>query len=137
MQIRKILLPVDGSDHSLRATEEAIEFAKHFDAEILLLHCNEVFPNLKPHGDYSREVTQYANKILGPSRDLLQDNNIRYMERVMDGSPTQEIPEIAEREAVDLIVMGTRGANPLETLLLGSVTQRVLKLSKCRVLVVK
>ncbi len=137
MDIQKILLPVDGSVHSLRAVHEAAAFAKIFKAEILLLHCNEVFPNLKMKEDYVREVTEHANRVLGPARDILQDNGIRYMERVVDHAPTEAISDLAEREKVDMIVMATRGANPLQGLLLGSVTQRVLKTAPCRVLVVR
>lgn len=137
MDISKILLPVDGSEGSLHATKEAAELAKHFSSDVILLHCSLVFQNLKLKGDYAREAAESANKALGAARDILQDHGIRYMERVVDGSPTELIPDIAEREHVDVIVMSTRGTNPLQGLLLGSVTERVLKTAPCRVLVVR
>lgn len=137
MDISKILLPIDGSEHSVRAAQEAAAFAKFFKAEIILLHCTTVFPNLKLKSDYAREVADSANKALGPVRDVLQDHGIRYMERVVDISPTEAISDIAEREHVDMIIMSKRGVNPLQGLLLGSVTERVLKTAPCRVLVVK
>jgi nucleotide-binding universal stress UspA family protein len=137
MDIAKILLPVDGSEYSVRAAREAAEWAKIFKSDIILLHCSTVFPNLKLKGDYAREVAESANKALGPARDVLQDNGIRYMERVVDGSPGEEIVGIAEREKVDMIVMAPRGVNPLQGLLLGSVTERVLKTAPCRVLIAR
>ena len=137
MDIRKILLPVDGSEAAQRAALDAADLAKTFSAEVLLLHCNEVFPNLRQPDEYSREVVRQANATLGPSRDVLQDYGVAYMERVVDGSPAHEIPRLAGAEQCDLIVMGTRGTNPLEGLLLGSVTQRVLKTAPCRIFVVK
>lgn len=137
MDIRKILLPVDGSPIALKATQEAADFAKAFNAEVLLLHCNEIFPNLKQQREYVQDVARHANAVLGPSRDILQDNEISYLERVLDGSASEEISAVAEKEHVDVIVMGSRGTNPLEGLFLGSVTHRVLKTAPCRVLVVR
>ncbi len=137
MDISKILLPVDGSEGSLRAAREAAEWAKLFKSEIILLHCSQVFQNLKLKGDYAREVADSANQALGGVRDVLQDNSIRYMERVVDGSPTEVIADLAEREKVDMIIMSKRGTNPLQGLLMGSVTERVLKVAPCRVLVVR
>ena len=137
MNIEKILLPVDGSDHSLRAAQGAIDLARKFNAEIIVLYCSETFQNLKQFKDFSLESLEYANKILEPVRTLMTDQGARYRERVVDNSPSEEIPRIAEKEKVDLIIMAPRGTNPLASILLGSVTTRVLKQAPCHVLVHK
>lgn len=137
MEIKRILLPVDGSKSSLTAAKEAASLAAMFKADILLMHCNQVFPNLKQHLDFAKEVAKLSNEVLGPARDVLQDHNIRFVERVVDGSPAEEIAEMARKEKCDMIVMGTRGKTILEGLMLGSVTQRVLKIAPCRVLVTR
>ena len=137
MNIEKILLPVDGSDHSLRAAQGAIDLAKKFDAEIIVLYCSETFQNLKQFKEFSLESLEYANKILEPVRTVMKEQNVRYRERVVDNSPSEEIPKIAEKEDVDLIIMAPRGTNPLASILLGSVTTRVLKQAPCHVLVHK
>lgn len=137
MDIRRILLPVDGSDISKRASIDAAKLAQLFQSEILLLHCNEITPTLRQPADYSREVVRQANQMLGPSRDILQDFSIAYMEQVVDGPPAQEIPRIAETEQCDLIVMGSTGSNAFEEFFLGSVAENVLKAAPCRVFVVK
>ena len=136
MKIKKILLPVDGSEYSLHAATEAIDLAKQFDAEIVILYCSETFQNLKQFKDFSLESLEYANKVLEPVRVLMQKHDAQYREQVVDNSPSEEIPKIAEKEKVDLIIMAPRGTNPLASILLGSVTTRVLKQAPCNVLVV-
>ncbi|MEZ0575680.1 universal stress protein [Halodesulfovibrio aestuarii] len=136
MEIKKILLPVDGSEYSSNAAEEAISLAKKFDAEIILLYCSETFQTLKQFKDFSVESIEYANKILAPVREMLKKAGARYIERVIDNSPSEEIPRVAKKENVDLIIMAPRGTNPLASILLGSVTTRVLKQLPCNVLVV-
>ena len=136
MEISKILLPVDGSDYSLHAAKEAASLCKKFDAEIILLYCSETFQNLKQFKDFSLESLEYANKVLEPVRKLLKSEEVRYVEYVIDNSPSEEIPRMAKNENVDLIIMAPRGTNPLASILLGSVTTRVLKQAPCNVLVV-
>jgi len=136
MEIKKILLPVDGSEYSLNAAAEAIDLAQKFSAEIILLYCSETFQNLKQFKDFSVESIEYANQVLTPVRELLDESEVVYIERVIDNSPSEEIPKMAEKEKVDLIIMAPRGTNPLASILLGSVTTRVLKQAPCNVLVV-
>jgi len=136
MEIKKILLPVDGSEYSLNAAAEAIDLAQKFSAEIILLYCSETFQNLKQFKDFSVESLEYANLVLSPVRDLLEKAEIKYTEHVIDNSPSEEIPRIAERHQADIIIMAPRGTNPLASILLGSVTTRVLKQAPCNVLVV-
>ncbi|SIN91860.1 universal stress protein [Halodesulfovibrio marinisediminis] len=136
MEIKKILLPVDGSDYSLNAAAEAIYLSKEFSAEIILLYCSETFQNLKQFKDFSKESLEIANQVLAPVREMMEEAGAHYLEHVIDSSPSEEIPRMAEREKVDLIVMAPRGTNPLASILLGSVTTRVLKQAPCNVLVV-
>ena len=136
MNISKILLPVDGSEYSLNAASEAADLSKKFDAKIILLYCSETFQNLKQFKDFSLESLEYANKVLEPVRTLLKEKDVDYIEHVIDNSPSEEIPRMAKQSNVDLIIMAPRGTNPLASILLGSVTTRVLKQAPCNVLVV-
>ena len=136
MEIKKILLPVDGSEFSLHAAREAVGLSKKFNAQLIVLYCSETFQNLKQFRDFSLESLEYANKVLDPVRELMKDAGVHYVEHVIDNSPSEEIPRTAEREGVDLIMMAPRGTNPLASILLGSVTTRVLKQAPCNVLVV-
>lgn len=140
MQIKRILVAVDGSDHSMHAVRYAMELAKQMEAEILLVHCHKPFPSMlgEPYFQHAVDkINEDARKLLEPYITLLEDSNITYVDRVLDGSPAENIANAATVEKSDLIVMGSRGLNDLEGLLLGSVTHRVLKIAPCPVLVIR
>ncbi len=62
MKIKKILNPIDGSEHSLRSTRYAIKFAKLLDADIILLHCHARFPIVLSE-PYFQQAVNEINKI--------------------------------------------------------------------------
>ena len=68
-----------------------------------------------------------SNELLDPYRKFLQDSGVDFVDRALEGPAAHEICEAAEIEKADMIVMGSRGRNDLEGLLLGSCTHRVLK----------
>ena len=140
MMIKKILVAVDGSEHSMHAARYAAELAMQMDAEIILIHCHKPFPAIlgEPYFQHAIDkINEEARKLLEPYVTLLKESNVTYADRVLDGSPAENITNAAVVEKVDLIVMGSRGLNDLEGLLLGSVTHRVLKTSPCPVLVIR
>jgi len=139
MKIQKILVPVDGSDHSVRATDYAIELAEAMNAEILLVHCHRRFPSVLGEPYYQKVVTDIldgANELLEPFRKQLQDADIPFTEKLMENPAGAAIVDVAAIEGCDLVVMGSRGRTDLEGLLLGSVTHRVLESAPCPVLVI-
>ncbi|NIO03028.1 MAG: universal stress protein [Proteobacteria bacterium] len=74
-------------------------------------------------GDYFRET---GVRILREAENEARGRGVKSVEsRLIEGDPTQEILEFARKNQVDMIVMGRRGTSPLETLLLGSVSQKV------------
>ncbi len=112
MQFKKILVPVDGSDHSMRAVEYALELAKLIDAEIFLLHCRKTLPAVLGEPYYQKAVDdlmEKSNELIEPYRDLFQEAGIQFTYRILEGPPTNIIPEVAETEECDMIVMGSRG----------------------------
>ncbi|MFP4315930.1 MAG: universal stress protein [Desulfovibrionales bacterium] len=140
MAYKKILLPVDGSDPSLRAATHASEIASKFRAEILLLHCQLAFPYAREGGVYaevSRRMQELADELLEPYRVMLDDAGISYSDRVLEGRPVDLIAEVAHIEKIDLIVMGSRGHSEIEGFFLGSATHRVLYRAECPVLVIR
>lgn len=140
MQIKKILVPVDGSGHSMRSARYAMELARLVDADIVILYCHKSFPVVLGEPYYQKAVddlTEKSNDLLEPFRDLFRNSGIKFTDRILAGSPHEIIPEVADIEKFDIIVMGSRGCTDLEGLLLGSVTHRVLHTAKCPVLIVK
>lgn len=140
MDQKKILMAIDGSEHSSKVLEKTIEYAKLLDAGVILVLCHEKFPvNL---GDPYREqhiasILRESEKLIEPFVQRLQSKNIPVEERLMEEPAGKMIPEIAKIESCDLIVMGSRGLSNLTSLILGSVTHRVLQTAPCSVLVVR
>jgi nucleotide-binding universal stress UspA family protein len=143
LEIRKILVPIDFSEHSRRALDEAIGFAKEFGAELHLLHCYQLHPSaLAPYGvvipeNLDRDLRMAALRRLSEWRDKANAQGVRVQEHVTGHFPSEEISALAETLGADLIVMGTRGMTGLKHVLLGSVAERTIRIAPCPVLTVK
>jgi nucleotide-binding universal stress UspA family protein len=141
----KILVAVDGSEASTEAADYAIEMAKNYNSELIALHIIlsdiTIFgPNTPPHLDEIRQEAQkYLDKIKEKiNKDNSNENKI-LLRTEMIGSATAVggIVSFAEKEKVDLIVMGTRGRSGFKKLLLGSVASAVVNYAHCPVMIVK
>ena len=139
MAYKRILLPVDGSEHSMHAVAHAAGLAK--GGEVVVITVLPPIPSVIG-GDARREAEQAvktdATLITKPVIDTLSRDNIKCSEKIVLNISTAEgIIETAEDLGCDLIIMGSRGRNELEGLFLGSVTHKVLTLAKVPVLVVR
>jgi nucleotide-binding universal stress UspA family protein len=141
MKYKKILLAVDGSEHSQRAAAAAADLATGKDAEILLLTCYNtgVVEDEQPFldaGQFSKLAAE-AKQVLKPYEDMLRARGIVFTPQVQSGIPESAITQVAKEEQCDLIVMGSRGLGKVMGLLLGSVTMTVVQKAPCSVLVVR
>ncbi|HEY0666381.1 MAG TPA: universal stress protein [Gallionella sp.] len=140
----KILIPVDGSANALRAVEHVISsVATLKDApQLLLLNVQwnvatgnvKLFINQQTIDDYYREQGMAALKAASAALDAA---GMPYQYHISVGTPAEAIAQYAEEQAVDQIVMGRQGQGGLQSLLLGSVVNKVLHLAKCPVLSVR
>ena len=135
MAYNRILLPVDGSEHSMHAVAHAVSLVRE-GGEIVVATVLPPIPNVIG-GDARKEaeeaVKNDASLITQPAKD-----NIACREKIVLHTSTAEgIIETAEDMKCDLIVMGSRGRSDIEGLLLGSVTHKVLTLATVPVLVVR
>lgn len=140
MAASKILIPVDGSSHSLRATQYAVKIAKRLETDILLIHCHKAFPVTLGEPYLQKAITKRledSNRLLQEYRDLLQAEGIAFEDRIFEGSPGSVICEAAKIEKCEMIIMGSRGRTDLQGLFLGSVAHRVLHTAPCPVMIVK
>ncbi len=140
MQINRIMVPVDGSEHATKAAGYATDMARLMNSEILLIHCHKPFPAILGEPYFQRAIDKILKKsgeLLDPYKKLVQDAKVTVTDRILEGPAARAICEVAKIEKIDLIVMGCRGRNDLEGLLLGSCTHRVLKTAPCPVLVVR
>lgn len=140
MDIRTILLPVDGSEHSRRATAYAIDLARVLNAEIVALHCQPPVPAYlgEPNfGQAEERRLAHAEALMAPVEARLRDGGTRFKTLIVEGAPGEAIADAIKAEHADLVVMGSKGKSDLQGLILGSVTHRVLHIASCPVLVVR
>lgn len=138
----KILLAVDGSDYSIRATEEVIKIWQSSSHPVQLevtyviqdvRNSEIVIQQVKPD-DMNRD----GELRIRPNEDKLQNANIPYTLTIeRGGDPGKVIANKANNDVFDLVVIGTRGLNGLQKLVVGSVSTDVIKRANCPVLVVK
>jgi nucleotide-binding universal stress UspA family protein len=140
MSQKKILVAVDGSEHSDKVLDTAIEYTKFLRAKVILVYCHKKFPTLlgEPlRNDSIFTILQNAEQLVAPFTKRLREAGVDFEERLMEEPAGAVIPNVAKIEKCNLVVMGCRGRTNLEGLLLGSVTNRVLHTAPCSVLVVK
>jgi len=138
LNIKKICLPVDFPNASLRLIHQAATLAHHFRSEIVMLHV--VTPQSHAAGvpqgsselanwDLLAEIIRRAQK--NRDQTLESELNGLTVHRIFaSGDPAQAIVETAQQEKVDLIMMPSRGYT-FNQFLLGSVTAKVLQVTEC------
>ena len=144
-QIESILCPVDFSEFSVNAYEYARSLAWHYKAKLFLQHV--LYPFHRSFAAYGSGTDSYekgCRQLRADAEEKLQEfvrrharTKIRPQCVVQDGWVTDQILSLAEAQAVNLIVMGTHGLRGIDRLMLGSVTERVLRRARCPVLVVR
>jgi len=140
MEIEKILLPVDGSDHSVKAAEYTLDFTESRGGDIILMYSHKPFPSFlgEPYfQEVHDRIMNRAREMLAPFVRMFVDSGVPVEERILEGAPGENICRVAGIEKCGLIIMGSRGFSDLKGLFLGSVTHRVLNGAPCPVLVVR
>lgn len=145
--MKRILIPVDFSDTSLNALNVACQMAARVDADVYLLHVNEMSPvvavsefdlansavNLEEYYKQLRTRMQdLKNNLL--EKEAFQQINIHTA--IREGRMISVITEMVDEEQIDLIVIGTLGASGWKEALIGSNTERVVRYANCPVLVI-
>ncbi|MBW2240992.1 MAG: universal stress protein [Deltaproteobacteria bacterium] len=143
VEIRRILVPIDFSEHAEPVLEWAAHLAKEHGSEIILLHAYHLpveFQQLEgaylPQ-DFWDTVKDEGQQGLATHAEALRARGIQVRPVVREGYPATVIEEEAASEGVDLIVLGTHGLSGLKHLLLGSIAERVVQKAPCPVLTVK
>lgn len=147
--MKKILIPIDGSDFSKRAMEKGKELAKAFDSEVVLMHVTnfdfvtypgvgvfEVGVNIP---DIMEELEEQGEKLLQEAKESFGDMKGKVETLLQKGGIAHMITEYCENNDVDMVVMGSEGlsASGIRSLLIGSVTSKVIHHVNVPVLVVK
>lgn len=145
LKIETILCPVDFSEYSARAYDYAYSLARHYGAKLYVEHVIQVlaaaypyynFPDVAANNIYW-DLNQSAETRLREMIDQHAVNGVPAEMVVHKGFVPESILTSAESNHVDLIVMGTHGRRGLDRLMMGSVTQAVLRRAPCPVLAVR
>jgi len=135
-----ILLAVDGSEHSVRATEEAIKIAALSSQSKIEVVFVAEFSKAKDdvlHAEGAAGIEVARRKKLAPVEEKLEAADVSYYVTILRGEPGPTIVEHANQKQVDLTIIGSRGLNSLQEMVLGSVSHKIAKRVKCPVLIVK
>jgi nucleotide-binding universal stress UspA family protein len=155
----RILVPLDGSDHSMHALKNAVQIAKNFKANVTLINVYSVTQpvvpapymttggtmGMTPTGYVPSEVfsrladahRQAGANMLANGKERAQAEGIQAETLLKEGHIVEEILRTASEGKYDLIVIGARGLSTIKEILLGSVSHGVVMHANCPVLVVK
>jgi len=151
LPFQRILVAVDGSEGSARASEVAVDLAERLDAQLFVLNVYRGYPEYmtlfprapSPSGDAIQAYESYARKaaleVVGRTLSMAEKKGVKAKPQTSGtvGSVVQAITDYAASEKIDLIVMGTRGMGGFKKMLLGSVSSGVVTHAQCAVLVVR
>jgi nucleotide-binding universal stress UspA family protein len=135
----KILLAVDGSEHSMNAADYAISFAIKYNSELILLYVIPVDLGLFGYSPPSIEEMKKVGQVFLDKIKLVAleiDKNIQVKTKLIASpSVVGGIVDFADKENIDLIVVGTKGRSGLKKLLLGSVASGIVNYAHCPVII--
>jgi nucleotide-binding universal stress UspA family protein len=149
---RPIMVPHDGTEMSDRALEKAIEFARAFGSEIIIVHIvdSRFVPPSATLGLISEKTalenakTQLVRILKAGAEIMIKDRIAKAKESGVSarfilgvGSPAEEIVSIANAEKVEMIVIGSRQLRGDKMITLGSVARRVSETASCPVMGVR
>jgi len=140
--IKKILIPTDGSDYSMRAAQYGISIAKMVGAQVVVIFVvDEIvldqISKITERETVERELKEDGKGYIEYVASLAEKERVASSTMIEKGRPFERIVHLAKDLNVDLIVMGTYGRRGAERILIGSVAQRVIEYATCPVLVIK
>lgn len=142
IQFEHLLVPIDFGECSQRALDAAMELAGRFGARLTLVHVYEV-PSYV-YGGMTYATTDLASPIADIAREQLEKTLRQVQTRIPSatavlrrGPPAEEILSAIEDVHPSLVVMGTHGRKGMRHVLLGSVAERVVRLSRVPVLTMR
>lgn len=138
-KLHHILVPVDGSEHSRTAVEQAMDLAQQYPVEISFLYVinlQKVAVDSYLLDEILASQRATGEKILSHITSHIP-TNLKANSFVEEGHPADVIVAFARENKVDLIIMGNRGLGAIKSVLLGSVSQHVIQHAHCSVMISK
>ncbi len=140
--IKKILIPIDGSDHSTRAAEFGLSVAKLVGAQVMVVYVIDTvvldqIAKGSEREEVELELKQDGSRNINYVLKLAEKQNVKAASLLAKGRPFEQVVNLAKGLEMDLIVMGTYGRRGADRILIGSVAERVIEYASCPILVVK
>lgn len=137
-----VLVGLDYSKQSEKAFNKAVKIAKQSDANLILANVIDIRQFTYAIGDREnliKECEKHAEELLSKYEEKAKNAGVKQIIKIVyEGSPKSKIPgELSKKFDVDLIVCGATGYNAIERILLGSVSESIVRHAKCDVLVVR
>jgi nucleotide-binding universal stress UspA family protein len=141
--IEKVIVPVDFHQHTNDLADFATNIATKLEASLFFVHVSSVAEQALSLPDYSPEGFKLLNGIINAHAEKRMADLIDKSKNsfpgckgvVLDGEVVDVLIDYTIKNNIDLIIMGTHGAQGIKKILLGSVTERMLKRSSCPILV--
>ncbi|EOV9527323.1 universal stress protein [Bacillus cytotoxicus] len=138
---RQIILACDGSEHAFRAAKHAVHIAKcnvEANVEVVYVVDNRTAKSDIIQGQTDIETIEASRKErVREIETMLQQEEVSYKITILHGDPGETIVQYVNTGDIDLVVVGSRGLNTLQEMVLGSVSHKVAKRVKCPVMIVK
>ncbi len=137
-QVKKILVPMDGSKNSFRGLDTAIFLARQCGATITGLFVVPIYPKSFMPITYAKEyLTKAVKDFMEDAKQRSAQNGIVFVGKTTIGKESSAIIDFAAKNKFDIIVIGARGLGSVKEAFLGSVSHAVVQKSKIPVLIVK
>jgi nucleotide-binding universal stress UspA family protein len=141
----RITVGLDGSEYSLKALEFAVDLAKKYSSQLVLVHVvmRQIYAINPPEAGILagtaivRELEAEGKSILAKAVETVKAQGLPVEARLRQGVPAEELLRAAVDEKADLIVLGSRGLSQVKAFLLGSVSDKVSHHAKCPTLIVR
>jgi nucleotide-binding universal stress UspA family protein len=142
--VKRILVPIDFSEHSKKALKYAVQFAEQFEASIDIMYVAEptIYPTDFGFGQFGfTDLEDELEKRGGEQLDRLVKSTvpkgISVKKIISRGKPFYEINRYAKKRKIDLIIIATHGHTGMENILFGSTAEKVVRKAPCPVLIVR
>lgn len=135
---KKILVSIDGSESSWKALETAKKFAAGSKAELVILNVTFEYTGKKESDKkFNAELEAISHKILAQAKTVACECCASVECLTAKGDVVEQIIAVAAEKGCDLVVVGSRGLTGLKEMILGSVSSKLLQVSKVPVLIAK
>lgn len=137
-----VLVPVDGSDNSYRALDEALLLSQKLGSNITVVNVMEQVPitHIESEKLLSELLEAYRKEnqeILSKCSKIASEKGISIKTLLLQGNPASVILDYCKKENFDLVIMGSRGLGKFKQLILGSVSNKIVHHCQCAVLLIR